>query len=482
MSGLLKRGAGILLAFAVFVCGLRGLSEVTSRKTSDFYYGEYFDEEDLIDVVILGSSHAINGIFPMEMWRDYGIAAYNFASHGSMIPTSYWVLRNLLDYGTPDMVVVDCYYLNWDEKTSPISADFLHNALDVFPLSVTKYQAVQDLWKDNELLNKTDKIDFLWPFYTYHNRWSKLEKGDFVRKRSAGRGAERRLGISEPVEYQRISRELISDETTWNVVYLKKIIELCQEKGIECLLTFLPYPAGEEDQKGSNLAYQIAEEYGVNYINFLDTDCGIDFETDCWDSDSHLNMSGANKVSAYLGKYIQENYDIADHREDQAYSSWQKDYEAYVQEKLKEVQEKEDINRYISGLTDPDFDLILYFTPNCAALTNEKTLKLLKNMDEEADIDLLKENADRGCLLIKENGSLSLYIPEEGKRLEAACAAGKVALWHDENLHMEVNGEDLFAEDRPDIIAYISYAETSEQADVVRFHNSADADVIAEVY
>jgi hypothetical protein len=60
------------------------------RKASDFKYANFFEQDEDFDVLFFGTSHVINGIFPMELWNDYGIVSYNFGGHGNEIATSYW--------------------------------------------------------------------------------------------------------------------------------------------------------------------------------------------------------------------------------------------------------------------------------------------------------------------------------------------------------------------------------------------------------
>ena len=39
-------------------------------------------------------------------------------------------------------------------------------------------------------------------------------------------------------------------------------------------------------------------------------------------------ISGSVKFMNALGKYLQENYELTDHRNDSAYSQWEADYQA----------------------------------------------------------------------------------------------------------------------------------------------------------
>ena len=51
-------------------------------------------------------------------------------------------------------------------------------------------------------------------------------------------------------------------------------------------------------------------------------DYNLNFDRDFQDS-SHLNYNGADKFTRYLGKYLKENYDLPDRRNDPKYYSWE---------------------------------------------------------------------------------------------------------------------------------------------------------------
>ena len=68
----------------------------------------------------------------------------------------------------------------------------------------------------------------------------------------------------------------------------------------------------------------------------------IDWSKDCLDKGDHLNASGAERVSIYLAAYLKENYDLPDHRGEEAYASYtqmEKQYDRIVNEKIKEIRE-----------------------------------------------------------------------------------------------------------------------------------------------
>ena len=64
---------------------------------------------------------------------------------------------------------------------------------------------------------------------------------------------------------------------------------------------------------------QYAEENDLLYINMLEiaeSEIGIDYSLDTYDAGLHMNVTGAEKCSSYLGKVLVEKYGLTDHRDD----------------------------------------------------------------------------------------------------------------------------------------------------------------------
>lgn len=128
------------------------------------------------------------------------------------------------------------------------------------------------------------------------------------------------------------------------------MIEYCKENDIDIIVTYAPYPAKDYYIAESKYVKTVCDEYGVDYINFLEMDV-VNYNIDCSDATSHLNPSGARKVTDYLGKYIMENYNIPDQRGNESYSFWNEDYNKFIDFKIKELaRQEDDRNSYLSLL------------------------------------------------------------------------------------------------------------------------------------
>ncbi len=294
------RAVSILFTASLVLAGIFFFARVTKRTDSDFKTDPFFAENTDVDVLFLGTSHVINGIFPMQLWKDFGITSYNLGGHGITI------------------------------ATSP-SAEWAHDSFDAFPLTKTKALAVQDLYPDD---GETQQ-ELLYPFVLYHNRWSELS-GKSIKEAFTGiemtteKGAESRIAVSAPGEGRDtlIPESKVREVNTPGTEYIRKFVSYCRENDIEPVLINVPYPATADEQEAANAITALAEELSVPYLN-LQYASLVDFDTDLYDADAHLNPSGARKVTDYLGRWLSENTDLTDHRDDAAYASWDADYEAY---------------------------------------------------------------------------------------------------------------------------------------------------------
>lgn len=401
MKKRIVRITGCIITACLAALMLLYLTNLMELKDSRNRYRDFFAQHENFDVLFFGSSHVINAVFPMELWKDYGIVSYNCGGHANPVPTSYWVMENALEYTDPKVVVIDCFGIMSYRKSSDVFS-FLHHSFDAFPLSITKIKAILDLMDDPALEEEIAAgetrespeartiIGLLWNYSVYHSRWNELEEEDFDPAILYEKGAESRIAVNR-AKFERIEPEEKMDQIdTTGILYLKKMIEDCRQRGIQVLLTYLPFPANEDRQREADYVYDLAEEYGVNYINFLDLDL-INFQTDLYDESSHVNPSGARKITDYLGRYLVDNYDVPDSRDNTDYSFWNEDYEEYIQMKNDNLVSRKGIVEYLMLLSGDDVDITMDVR-NKEIFKNEWIVNLLGNIG--IDTSELDERTD----------------------------------------------------------------------------------------
>ncbi|MBR1408585.1 MAG: SGNH/GDSL hydrolase family protein [Clostridia bacterium] len=384
----MRRTIRVFLGCAVFLAGLAallaGFGRVLEYKGSREKVVPFLERAEQLDVLFLGDSHAYSDIYPMELWENYGIASYNLASYNLPIPASYWVMRNALRVCRPKVIVLDVNQV-WEQAKLCDSSSDVHTGLDGFPLNRTKVEAVFDLMDDPQLTDKNGRLyrdlraEYIFPFLKYHDRWSDLSMEDLKPEYGKELGGERNIGVARPDAYELTAAT--ADEQGFGFVYLRRILEECRDAGIRVLLTNLPYPCrnNNDEQFYTNAVAYTAEEYGVEYIDFVYLDQFVDYSTDCYDPGSHLNPSGAWKVTDLLGQHLSEAYGVPDHRGEAAYASWEDDYAVYRALKLKSLREETDPRSFLMLLSDPSFSAVVVLPEDSAVYRDDLAMQLLQN-------------------------------------------------------------------------------------------------------
>ena len=326
MTQRIKRIISAVVFVALLVSAICVCAGFLENKQGYIKYEDFFESETNYDVIFLGTSHMYNSILPMELWKEHGIASYNWAYSNCTPAESYHLIQEIVRYTSPKLLVLDLYglveyegYENGKYHTDRIEQQ--HVQFDELPLSSGKVRAVMDIFD-----NYDGNLDFLWNFAIYHNRWSDLEEIDFNYEASPEKGASMLMGWKK-CYFTPISREQTMEIDTVCFSYLLKTMEYCQENGIQLLCVYLPYAAGEKQQKVSNSVENLIGSYdGCSYVNMLYEDI-VDYSVDQYDY-SHLNYMGACKATSWLGEYLTEHYDLEDHSQD---AHWMEDYDAYLQ-------------------------------------------------------------------------------------------------------------------------------------------------------
>jgi len=157
----------------------------------------------------------------------------------------------------------------------------------------------------------------------------------------------------KPVETVPRGRKLADYQFGKNAYYyLDRMVELCKESDIELVLIKVPslYPYWYDEWEAQMEDY--AQRHGLMYINFLELieEVGIDFAQDTYDAGLHLNVTGAEKMSVYFGKVLQNTFGLEDRRNEVDLSrAWQQKADFYYRMKEDQYRELEEYG-YLKSL------------------------------------------------------------------------------------------------------------------------------------
>lgn len=308
----LKKIAKAALFIALFLLLYTASREVLRNKSESEALGKIFTMPDeTYDVILAGPSHIQYGVQPSILEAEFGIAACNTATAAQSIPTTYYVVEEMIKRHTPEVVVVDLFCAFYPEVY--FTPTRFHQAIDNFPLGKTKIDAVLDLAGE-------DKSEFFINYMLYHGRWKGLTRTDYTVTREFNEKSQL-LYVTEPFEndFVPLDKSVKGEVPEVTIKYLEKIVELCKKTDTRLILTVIPYRAdvdnnsvtGSYQQSVYNTIEEYAKNWGVEYINLLHhlDEIGFDFQTDMAEF-SHLNESGSGKVSRYFGKILSESLGI----------------------------------------------------------------------------------------------------------------------------------------------------------------------------
>ncbi len=286
----------------------------------------YSLEDNSIDVLCLGSSHGYTSFQPNILWKEYGMTSYVLCSSQQPLAMSYYLLKEALKYQHPKVVLLETYYIRVDNGKMEVP---LRLALDGLPLNETKFEVLEDLGRD---MSWKEKLSYYIPFLKYHARWDSLENRDFNTKLYL-KGSAITYNVN-PMEDPGLP-DFKKDIPKTLRRYLKKIRKLCKENDIQLIFYATPYGIGDnyenyaERQAVNNSLEKYCARNNIPFFFYQKTgEAGIDFAKDFSDS-THLNARGAAKITRHLAHYFREHFEMPDHRGDEAYSSWDEDYEKY---------------------------------------------------------------------------------------------------------------------------------------------------------
>lgn len=405
----------IVIFTAILALVLSGIGNILNRKYSRQKHCGFLEQKVDYDVLFLGTSHVINGINPMELYKEYGISSYNLSNHGCPMALTYWVMMNAFEIQEPKLVVVDLYGLRWEDKLDK-NTEYAHDALDGFPLTLTKWKSAWDLFDTVE-----DRMQLAVPFAKYHGRWNEIDKKDFILNNNFAAGWQFRMGISADIQRPDLPDEsLLPEKRTLSMDYLEKLVNECRSREIDVLLCYIPCAEKTEYQVSGNFGYVLSEKYGINYLNLAKDETLVNYGTDFGDSDGHLNPSGARKVTSAMGKFIKDNYDVADCRLTESAVLWSGFYETYFKSYIANTQARKTVYEYLMMLNNVNLEAEIHLSDDIDKNSHPLLFELIDNLKEGslitlerlktqdgADIEIVVRRKDTGAEVGKKSYKLN---------------------------------------------------------------------------
>lgn len=289
----------------------------------------YAQQKNSIDMVFLGSSHSYCTFDPLIIDKGLGTNGYQMGMPLQHLDSTYYTLREILNYQKPKDVVLEVYWDMLDDDFEITQAGYLFQVMknkelekeyikEVFPLSekvkynvnIFRYQADYFAYRNTKLKKR---IENNYGVFTP----AKAKQEGIEKYRSKGYTYCNYNMLAD--EFDKTNQFKNIDGKEWKasqsqLQYLNNIIKLCNDNGIR--LTFVTAPVAnisldyiKNYKYIHNFVQDIADKNNIKYLdyNIVNKDKTL-FNIENFRDDAHLNHSGVEIADQYFVKWYKENY------------------------------------------------------------------------------------------------------------------------------------------------------------------------------
>ena len=300
-------------------------------------------EENTVDVLFVGNSHFHDGISPMQLYKNANICSYNLSVSGQTMGANYYMIKYAFETQNPKIIFLNAETLFIEEYEN--AWRYIVDNMHLNRLKIEMMNEYTELWSSRSHLS------IILPLFEYHDRWSLLSKDDFNlinNDKLFYAAGQRPLGLVVPTLLTVNEMNLIAssmDQLNTGVIisnngdgkiqetvittplrapqildsaiyYFDKIEKLCIEHNTKLILLKVPhltYPQNYAYDWAKDMYERVkifSENNDIEYIDLNYDSSLIDYLNDSIDGGNHLNVRGAEKVTAYLQNYLFDNYAI----------------------------------------------------------------------------------------------------------------------------------------------------------------------------
>ena len=308
----------------------------TNGDVKDRFSGFYAEKDNMLDIVMIGSSPVFPYYASPKLWGETGIAMYPLSSNVQRPVAMKYLVQEAEKSQSPKLYIFEVRMFTMEDVGLSDNMAYTRGVTDNMRYSYLRYKTIQAMVPEDY---EEGRISFYLDIMKYHTNWKMLTfpsewgnmayhkanplKGYFFKDEVGPQpmpdcgGAEGTTAIPSEQE-----------------AYLTDLLAFLQAESKDALFLVSPYGESLAEQKMYNYIEEIVSSYGYPFLNMNNyyEEIGIVFEEDFADYGSHTNAVGAEKCTDFLREYLQTNYDFTDKRGNSAYSSWDESYLLWQQE------------------------------------------------------------------------------------------------------------------------------------------------------
>ena len=259
-----------------------------SVKTADIKA----EPDNSLDILFFGDSESYAAFSPRHLYSKYGYSSYVCGTAAQKVCDTYAILKDAFETQSPKVIVLETNCLFRDLKSKEENPDLVMNCL-------------------------TDTL----PVFANHASWKKAARKLLPKSRDERRRKQKGFIVRKnviPYKGGKYMKKTKKKRTVKKNIssYLEQIVTLCEENQAKLLLVSTPSPKNWNYKK-HNGVQEWADSHSVDYIDLnLEEGVKINWKKDTKDGGDHLNLSGAKKVTSFMGEYFRANYTLEDRRKE----------------------------------------------------------------------------------------------------------------------------------------------------------------------
>lgn len=281
--------------------------------------GFYYEEEESLDAVFIGSSGLRSCINPLAIYEEYGITSYVIATAAQRPSSLYYLLKEARKTQPEAVFFIDVSTAQYDNKVwEEQNEGSVRRVTDGLKYSLNRIACNYEQTKGRE-----DLLPYYFDIIKYHSEWrnfcKNLSHWNFELE-NPNKGLNL-LFSATPQDAFIWQEETAIPLCKESEQTLRKLLKYCKENKIDAEFT-LPVSAYFTYGQAEYIR-ELVESYGYELFVFNDylQEMQIDSMTDFYDV-GHLNIRGVQKASSYFGKYIFDKYFLSDRNKEPNYASW----------------------------------------------------------------------------------------------------------------------------------------------------------------
>lgn len=286
-----------------------------------------------VDVLIGGNSQVLAGYCAPEIYNQSGYTTFALGTCSQPIYATYYWLKEALKYQTPKV-----YLLEVSGLFGKTGDSFYIKAFAEMKIGFNKFEAVKNI---TDGVFTDEFAAYFSDLYRYNSRWNDLHKPDYAfikgteKKSYLGFASpEKTYSLSENIKKESYPVKLSSTAEAFtqeeNEIYARKIVELCKENNIE--VAFFKTVKESWTDEMYTATKNLADELGILYFDMNREDIieelDIDYQNDFFDPD-HFNYKGASKTAYRYVEFLNDNFSLTDHRNDEIGVFYNETYNKY---------------------------------------------------------------------------------------------------------------------------------------------------------